>query len=293
MKVHPDLSPTNGGNQIDPALVLSHDRNLTETKRTVDEAAGKHRKAKQLAKTEGVDLDILKVVKTRLKHSPEDNILWLNKVLNLARTFMVPGLDRVDYQKVQKETLDEEAILAERYEIGLMHGRQGLDVEIDLMDLSTPAGQEYKRGHDQGMEDFKNLQPILMSKMDAAPTIKPNDPGLHQADADEGAGETGDDGSDEGEEPGAATDAGETAAATAKAPPEPAKRQRGRPAKADAAPKADAKAKGKPAAAKPPAAAKASSAKPPVDTPGIMPGDDEEFAPRKEAVEKPAVPFLN
>jgi hypothetical protein len=187
MKVHNDLSPTHNGNPIDPALVLSHDRNISDAKMKVDEASGRFRKAKQIAKTEGVDLEILKIIKTRLKHSAADNIEWLNKLIGMGRTFMVEGISAVPFQEIAPETRDEEAILRDRYELGLLHGRQGLEPEIDLMDLATPAGQEYAKGHAQGMEDYKNLQPILTTKMGEPPTVSNDDPAVHKAGAQEPA----------------------------------------------------------------------------------------------------------
>lgn len=272
MKIHNDLSPTNNGNPIDPALVLSHDRNLTDTKLKADEAAGRHRKAKQLAKTEGVDLDILKVIKLRAKHTAEDNIEWLNKVLSMSRTFMVAGLDKVAYQQVTAEAQDEEVMLKERFELGLLHGRQGLDPEFDLMDLATPAGQEYKKGHDRGMEEFANLQPILMNKMETPPNVSPDDPGVHHADDDDG-------------DAGAAGTDGEAAPETVAAPePEP-KKKRGRPSKADLAKRAE-----ETTAVNLKADAEAAF-KPPVEAAPMTPSDDEEFAPRPAVEKAPA--FLN
>ena len=279
MKVHNDLTPKVNEKRLDPSHVLSHERHLHDLEQKLKDANGALRKGKTLAKTEGIPLDLIKFMKSMLKGTAQDNINRLNLLFEICRIYMIPGIDKLAFLSLPEETADEEAMLLDRFELGLLHGRQGLAVEFDMVDLTTPAGQEYMRGHNQGSEEFKHLQPLLMQKMDAPPAISPDDPAVAAPNDNEPADDPEDDVGNE------------EAAEEAPAPAKPPGKKRGRKSKAELAAIEAAKAAER---AEPSPAILAEGEGFPMpedDAPAIAGGEDDDFgAPAPVVDERPPIP---
>lgn len=145
---------------VSTGLVMLHLRKIQDAEKKGGEATAALRNARKAAKADGIDLEMLEVMRKFDKMTESDLAEYLNAMITYAQHFSIPHLSQMDL--FDSPEIDESVAMDLAYSRGLRAGKLGRDQTSNPAEPGTPAGQKW-------LEGWHDAQKLIMDAMGQGP----------------------------------------------------------------------------------------------------------------------------